>query len=74
MKIWHLKNEAMNKSHFLTVENMRNQFQIMKRYLISVSSSTTRSHLVFGTALLTNLLRIANVFPQWPESRDMPSI
>ncbi len=46
----------------------------MKIYLISVSSSTTRSHLVFGTEPLRNLWRIANVFPQWPANRDMLSI
>lgn len=45
-----------------------------KTYLISVSSSTTISHLVFGTELLRNLWRMANVLPQWPTNRDMHSI
>lgn len=55
-------------------DEVQYSFDIIESYLISVSSSTITSHLVLGTALLRNLCRIANVFPQWPANEDMLSI
>ncbi len=67
MKAWHLKNETRCPGW------KKNISSLMKIYLISVSSSTITSHLVFGTEVLRNLWRIANVFPQWPANTDKAS-
>ena len=74
MRAWHLKNETLCPSYKKKKKEKKGHLQIMELYLMSVSSSTTMSHLVFGTELFRNRWRIANVFPQWPANRDMVSI
>lgn len=67
-------NKCQSNSQSLGHKNPKQtHFQMTRTYLISVSSSTMRSHFVSGTALLRNLWRIANVFPQWPANTDMLS-
>lgn len=67
-------NSQMNEiAEFRPQNPKQTHFQMTRTYLISVSSSTMRSHLVSGTALLRNFWRIANVFPQWPANTDMLS-
>lgn len=59
------------RSRYETLSRLKH---IVRAYLMSVSSSTTTSHLVFGTELLRNRCRIAKVLPQWPAKRDVLSI
>lgn len=60
-----------NKKDLEIVANGR-PLKKITMHLMSVSSSTTTSHWVFGAELLRNLWRIANVLPQCPANRDKP--
>ena len=73
-KEWDTDSVPVEKRKTERGEMLETYFRIMRIYLMSVSSSTTRSHLVFGTEPVRNLWRMAKVFPQWPANRDMLSI